>query len=107
MKSQQRGDHKNQGKSKGGKGNKGKGKKILEDERPTKPVQKLWYEALSPEGYTYYWNVETNGESMYYVFEVFLSSVICPRLSLICIIHACCVHFARQSPFGIRQRRDT
>lgn len=60
VKSQQRGDHKNQGKSKGGKGNKGKGKKILEDERPTKPVQKLWYEALSPEGYTYYWNVETN-----------------------------------------------
>lgn len=61
MKSQQRGDHKNQGKSKAGKG-KGKGKKILEEERPTKPVQKLWYEALSPEGYTYYWNIETNGE---------------------------------------------
>lgn len=63
MKSQQRGDHKNQGKSKAGKG-KGKGKKILEEERATKPVQKLWYEALSPEGYTYYWNIETNGESI-------------------------------------------
>lgn len=60
-KSQQRGDNKNQGKNKIGKG-KGKGKKIAEDERPTKPVRKLWYEALSPEGYTYYWHIETNGE---------------------------------------------
>ncbi|KAK9305056.1 hypothetical protein QLX08_003753 [Tetragonisca angustula] len=58
-KSQQKGDNKNQGKSKIGKG-KGKGKRIAEDERPTKPVRKLWYEALSPEGYTYYWHIETN-----------------------------------------------
>lgn len=71
MKSQQRGDHKNQGKSKAGKG-KGKGKKILEEERATKPVQKLWYEALSPEGYTYYWNIETNGESISTYSKFFL-----------------------------------
>ncbi|KAF3427506.1 hypothetical protein E2986_09560, partial [Frieseomelitta varia] len=58
-KSQQRGDNKNQGKNKVGKG-KGKGKRIAEDERPAKPVRKLWYEALSPEGYTYYWHIETN-----------------------------------------------
>ncbi|XP_050574449.1 WW domain-binding protein 4 [Bombus affinis] len=58
-KSQQRGDNRNQGKSRIGKG-KGKGKRIVEDERPAKPVQKLWYEALSPEGYTYYWHIESN-----------------------------------------------
>ncbi|KOC68968.1 WW domain-binding protein 4 [Habropoda laboriosa] len=34
--------------------------KILDDDRPTKPFRKLWYEALSPEGYTYYWHVESN-----------------------------------------------
>ncbi|CAL7934715.1 unnamed protein product [Xylocopa violacea] len=51
--------NKTQGKNKTGKG-KGKGRKVVEDERPTKPVRKLWYEALSPEGYTYYWHIETN-----------------------------------------------
>ncbi|XP_017798247.1 PREDICTED: WW domain-binding protein 4 isoform X3 [Habropoda laboriosa] len=56
---QQRGETKPQGKGKVGKG-KGKGKKILDDDRPTKPFRKLWYEALSPEGYTYYWHVESN-----------------------------------------------
>lgn len=57
--SQQGGENRAQGKSKTGKG-KGKGKKTHEDNRPSKPVQKLWYEALSPEGYTYYWHIETN-----------------------------------------------
>lgn len=61
MKSQHKGDSKSQGKSKTGKG-KGKGKKIVEEERPAKPVRKLWYEALSPEGYTYYWHIENNGK---------------------------------------------
>ncbi|XP_029035966.1 WW domain-binding protein 4 isoform X1 [Osmia bicornis bicornis] len=56
---QQKSENKGQGKGKGGKG-KGKGKKIVEEDRPTKPVHKLWYEAQSPEGYTYYWNIETN-----------------------------------------------
>ncbi|XP_076672763.1 uncharacterized protein LOC143371458 [Andrena cerasifolii] len=55
----QKSEHKAQGKSKGSKG-KGKGKKPQEDDRPAKPVQKLWYEALSPEGYTYYWHIESN-----------------------------------------------
>lgn len=64
---QQKGENKSQGKSKAGKG-KGKGKKIVEEDRPTKPVHKVWYEALSPEGYTYYWNVETN-ESVWEVPE--------------------------------------
>ncbi|XP_050450584.1 WW domain-binding protein 4 [Cataglyphis hispanica] len=47
------------GKSKANK-TKGKGRKAQEDDRPTAPVRKLWYEALSPEGYTYYWHIETN-----------------------------------------------
>ncbi|KAH0946642.1 hypothetical protein HN011_006396 [Eciton burchellii] len=47
------------GKNKTGK-TKGKGKKTQEDDRPTAPVRKLWYEALSPEGYAYYWHIETN-----------------------------------------------
>jgi len=29
--------------------------------RPLLPAPKVWHEALSPEGYTYYWNIETNG----------------------------------------------
>lgn len=48
------------GKGKAGKA-KGKGKRTQEDDRPTAPVKKLWYEARSPEGYTYYWHIETNG----------------------------------------------
>lgn len=40
---------------------KGKGKKNQEDDRFKKPIQKLWYEALSPQGFTYYWHIETNG----------------------------------------------
>lgn len=28
---------------------------------PLLPPPKVWHEALSPEGYSYYWNVETNG----------------------------------------------
>lgn len=28
--------------------------------RPLLPAPKVWHEALSPEGYTYYWNIETN-----------------------------------------------
>ena len=28
---------------------------------PLLPAPKVWHEALSPEGYSYYWNVETNG----------------------------------------------
>lgn len=52
-------NNKAQGKGKPSKG-KGKGKKPSEDDRPGKPARKLWYEALSPEGYTYYWHIETN-----------------------------------------------
>ncbi|XP_078037494.1 uncharacterized protein LOC144470349 isoform X2 [Augochlora pura] len=52
-------ENKNQGKGKANKG-KGKGKKAQEEDRSAKPVRKLWYEARSPEGYTYYWHVETN-----------------------------------------------
>lgn len=29
---------------------------------PAVPVIKNWYEAKSPEGCTYYWNIETGGE---------------------------------------------
>ncbi|XP_071565087.1 uncharacterized protein [Temnothorax nylanderi] len=53
------GENRTPGKSKAGKA-KGKGKKTQEDDRPTAPVRKLWYEARSPEGYTYYWHIETN-----------------------------------------------
>ncbi|XP_025992604.1 WW domain-binding protein 4 [Solenopsis invicta] len=53
------GENRTQGKSKANKG-KGKGKKTQEDDRPTAAVRKLWYEARSPEGYTYYWHIETN-----------------------------------------------
>lgn len=28
---------------------------------PLLPAPKVWHEALSNEGYSYYWNVETNG----------------------------------------------
>lgn len=52
-------ENRTQGKGKPNKG-KGKGKKPPEDDRPNKPVRKLWYEALSPEGYTYYWHIETD-----------------------------------------------
>ncbi|KAK2576977.1 hypothetical protein KPH14_011941 [Odynerus spinipes] len=52
-------ENKTQGKNKTSKG-KGKRKKAQEDDGPRKAVRKLWYEALSPEGYTYYWNIETN-----------------------------------------------
>ena len=62
---QQKSEHKTQGKSKGSKG-KGKGRKPQEDDRAAKPVQKLWYEALSPEGYTYYWHIESNGASTFF-----------------------------------------
>lgn len=52
-----------QGKSKT-KGEKRKGKKTPEEEySEKKTVRKAWYEAHSPEGYTYYWNVDTNGKS--------------------------------------------
>ncbi|XP_017893632.1 WW domain-binding protein 4 isoform X2 [Ceratina calcarata] len=61
---QQRSENKAQGKGKAGKG-KGKGKKITDEERATKPVRKLWYEATSPEGYTYYWHIETNESAWY------------------------------------------
>ncbi|XP_018356388.1 PREDICTED: WW domain-binding protein 4 isoform X3 [Trachymyrmex septentrionalis] len=56
---QHNGESRTPGKSKSGKA-KGKGKKTQEDDRPTAPVRKLWYEARSPEGYTYYWHIETN-----------------------------------------------
>lgn len=52
-------ENKTQGKNKTSKG-KGKRKKAQEDDGPRKAVRKVWYEALSPEGYTYYWHVETN-----------------------------------------------
>ncbi|KYM97371.1 WW domain-binding protein 4 [Cyphomyrmex costatus] len=56
---QHSGENRIPGKSKSGKA-KGKGKKTQEDDRPTATVRKLWYEARSPEGYTYYWHIETN-----------------------------------------------
>ncbi|XP_012062904.1 PREDICTED: WW domain-binding protein 4 [Atta cephalotes] len=56
---QHSGENRTPGKSKSGK-MKGKGKKTQEDDHPTAPVRKLWYEARSPEGYTYYWHIETN-----------------------------------------------
>ncbi|KAL6268736.1 hypothetical protein P5V15_001863 [Pogonomyrmex californicus] len=56
---QQGGENRTPGKSKTNKA-KGKGKKTQEDDRSTAPVRKLWYEARSPEGYTYYWHIETN-----------------------------------------------
>ncbi|XP_018045210.1 PREDICTED: WW domain-binding protein 4 isoform X2 [Atta colombica] len=56
---QHSGENRTLGKSKSGK-LKGKGKKTQEDDHPTAPVRKLWYEARSPEGYTYYWHIETN-----------------------------------------------
>ncbi|XP_015171824.1 PREDICTED: WW domain-binding protein 4 isoform X2 [Polistes dominula] len=52
-------ENKTQGKNKACKG-KGKRKKAQEDDGRRKAVRKLWYEALSPEGYTYYWHIETN-----------------------------------------------
>lgn len=52
-------ENKTQGKNKNSKG-KGKRKKAQEDDGRRKPVRKVWYEALSPEGYTYYWHIETN-----------------------------------------------
>ncbi|XP_047343178.1 WW domain-binding protein 4 isoform X1 [Vespa velutina] len=52
-------ENKTQGKNKTSKG-KGKKKKAQEDDGRRKAVRKLWYEALSPEGYTYYWHIETN-----------------------------------------------
>lgn len=52
-------ENRSAGKGKSGKG-KGKGKKVQEDNRRSQPVRKVWYEALSPEGYTYYWHIETN-----------------------------------------------
>jgi len=65
------GENRTPGKSKAGK-TKGKGKKTQEDDRSTAPVRKLWYEARSPEGYTYYWHIETNGEctfvKLFYLF---------------------------------------
>jgi hypothetical protein len=39
-----------------------------------------WMEAKSPEGYSYYWNVKTNGEA---VERVVTNSVSCP------VVHHC------------------
>lgn len=79
---QHRGEGKAQGRSKAGKG-KGKGRKIVDEERAAKPVRKLWYEAVSPEGYTYYWHVETNGtffSSSCHPFQLFATFRQYPRL---------------------------
>lgn len=57
-------ENKTQGKNKASKG-KVKRKKAQEDDGRRKAVRKLWYEALSPEGYTYYWHIETNGTYIY------------------------------------------
>lgn len=56
---QQGGENRTSGKSKANR-TKGKGKKTQEDDRSSAPVKKLWYEARSPAGYTYYWHIETN-----------------------------------------------
>lgn len=55
------GENKPQGKNKSNR-EKRKGKKGQEDDVKKKSFQKIWYEARSPEGYTYYWHVETNGK---------------------------------------------
>ncbi|XP_044002053.1 WW domain-binding protein 4 [Aphidius gifuensis] len=41
-------------------GTKKNDKKIKEDDQPKSYMQKLWYEAKSPEGWTYYWHTETH-----------------------------------------------
>ncbi|CAD6214766.1 GSCOCG00004206001-RA-CDS [Cotesia congregata] len=56
------GENKPQGKNKSNR-EKRKGKKGQEDDVKKKSFQKIWYEARSPEGYTYYWHVETNETS--------------------------------------------
>lgn len=70
---QHSGENRTPGKSKASK-TKGKGKKTHEDDRPSAPVRKLWYEALSPEGYTYYWHIETNGTypllNLFFIFSL-------------------------------------
>lgn len=73
---QQGGENRTPGKSKANK-TKGKGRKAQEDDRPTAPVRKLWYEAFSPEGYTYYWHIETNGAYTFvklFFSQLFLSA---------------------------------
>lgn len=76
------GENRTPGKSKAGKA-KGKGKKTQEDDRPTAPVRKLWYEARSPEGYTYYWHIETNGACTFVIFLFFcLSAIFFPQTIL-------------------------
>jgi len=69
---QHSGENRTPGKSKSGKV-KGKGKKTQEDDHPTAPVRKLWYEARSPEGYTYYWHIETNGGCTFVDFFYFFA----------------------------------
>lgn len=39
-----------------------------EEELMTKLATCKWFEAKSPEGYSYYWNVETNGKMKWYLF---------------------------------------
>lgn len=48
--------------------------------KPLLPAPKVWHEALSPEGYPYYWNVETNGKknpekkkNIYIIIKIFIS----------------------------------
>ncbi|XP_034934670.1 WW domain-binding protein 4 [Chelonus insularis] len=61
--SSNKGENRTQGKGKPNK-EKRKGKKSQEDDSLNKKtIQKLWYEARSPEGYTYYWHIETNETS--------------------------------------------
>lgn len=56
------GENKPQGKGKSNR-EKRKGKKSQEDDGlKKKNFHKVWYEARSPEGYTYYWHIETNGK---------------------------------------------
>ncbi|XP_008547948.1 WW domain-binding protein 4 [Microplitis demolitor] len=57
------GENKPQGKGKSNR-EKRKGKKSQEDDGlKKKNFHKVWYEARSPEGYTYYWHIETNETS--------------------------------------------
>lgn len=54
-------ENKAQGKGKLGKV-KGKGKKGQnEDDSNTSGASKLWYEARTTEGHSYFWHIETNG----------------------------------------------
>lgn len=52
---------KGKGKSKKGQQQNNEKREHVKKERKGSSIQKVWYEARTPEGYTYYWNTQTNG----------------------------------------------